>query len=64
MNAINEDHLLVVIDSFVDFSNHVFVLGYDLRIDAHSYCRFPLHSHFEKLEPHAIYQIEKNLIDT
>lgn len=64
MKPLNEDHLLVVIDYFIDFANNVFLLGYDLRIDAYSYCQFPLHYHFEALKYNSIYRIQKNVLES
>jgi hypothetical protein len=64
LKPLNEDHLLVVIDYFIDFANNVFLLGYDLRIDAYSYCQFPLHYHFEALKYNSIYRIQKNVLES
>lgn len=64
MKPLNEDHLLVVIDYFIDFANNVFLLGYDLRIDAYSYCQFPLLYHFEALKYNSIYRIQKNVLES
>lgn len=63
MKPLNEDHLLVAIDYFIDFANNVFLLGYDLRIDAYSYCRFPFYFHYEGFKYNSIYRIQKNVIE-
>ena len=60
----HEDHLLVVIDYFIDFANNVFLLGYDLRIDAYSYCRFPRHFYFDSIEFNTILRVQKNRIES
>lgn len=60
----HEDHLLVAIDYFIDFANNVFLLGYDLRIDAYSYCRFPRHFYFESIEFNTILRVQKNRIES
>lgn len=64
MKPLNEDHLLVAIDYFIDFANNVFLLGYDLRIDAYSYCQFPFYFHYEGFKYNSIYRIQKNVIES
>lgn len=64
LKPLNEDHLLVVIDYFIDFANNVFLLGYDLRIDAYSYCKFPMHFQFDDLQYNSICRIQKNSIES
>lgn len=59
-----EDHLLVAIDYFIDFANNVFLLGYDLRIDAYSYCRFPRHFYFKSIDFNTILQVRKNRVES
>lgn len=64
MKPLNEDHLLVAIDYFIDFANNVFLLGYDLRIDAYSYCQFPFYFQYEGFKYNSIYRIQKNVVET
>lgn len=56
-----EDHLIILIDSFFDFKDGLLVLGYDLRIDAYTY--FHLSPPLKKIKLMAgkIYQIKRKL---
>lgn len=56
-----EDHLILLIDSFFDFKDGVLLLGYDLRIDAYTY--FHLSPPLKKIQllPSKIYQIKRKI---
>lgn len=56
-----EDHLILLIDSFYNFKDGVLMLGYDLRIDAYTY--FELTPPLKKLQlvPGKIYQVKRKI---
>ncbi len=56
-----EDHLVLLIDSFFDFKDGILILGYDLRIDAYTY--FHLSPPLKKMSlvPEKIYQVKRKL---
>lgn len=56
-----EDHLILLIDSFFDFKDGILMLGYDLRIDAYTY--FELTPPLKKIQlvPGKIYQVKRKI---
>jgi len=56
-----EDHLILLIDSFYDFKGGVLMLGYDLRIDAYTY--FELTPPLKKIQlvPGKNYQVKRKI---
>lgn len=62
MNVVREeDHLVLLIDSFFDFKDGILILGYDLRIDAYTY--FHLSPPLKKMQliPGKIYQVKRKV---
>lgn len=56
-----EDHLILLIDSFYDFKGGILMLGYDLRIDAYTY--FELTPPLKKIQliPGKNYQVKRKI---
>ncbi|MBL7543991.1 MAG: hypothetical protein JNL11_09250 [Bdellovibrionaceae bacterium] len=56
-----EDYLILLIDSFIDFKNGILMLGYDLRIDAYTYFHLSPPLKAIQLLPRKIYQVKRKL---
>lgn len=59
-----EDYLVLLIDSFLDFKDGILLLGYDLRIDAYTY--FHLSPPLKKIQliPGKLYQVKRKVTTT
>lgn len=56
-----EDHLILLIESFTDFRDGSLLLGYDLRIDSYTHISLSPPLKKNKFKPGQIYQIRKKI---